>query len=124
MDESVLFSLRLSLQVTIAATVLVVLVGTGMSFILARKSFRGKEILDILLTLPLVLPPTVTGYYLILFMGRNGLFGKHIFHWTGWSIMFTWHAAVLASFVTSGTALLELDRVAARRHDAARRCAT
>jgi ABC-type sulfate transport system permease component len=43
MDESVLFSLRLSLQVAIAATVLVVLVGTGMSFILARKRFRGKE---------------------------------------------------------------------------------
>ena len=102
MDESVLFSLRLSLQVAIGATVLVVLVGTGMSFILARKNFRGKEILDIFLTLPLVLPPTVTGYYLILFMGRNGLLGKYLFHWTGWSIMFTWYAAVLASFIRHG----------------------
>ena len=112
MDESVLFSLRLSLQVAIAATVLVVLVGTGMSFILARKSFRGKEILDILLTLPLVLPPTVTGYYLILFMGRNGLLGNVLFRWTGWSIMFTWYAAVLASFIVALPLMIKTTRAA------------
>jgi molybdate transport system permease protein len=112
MDESVLFSLRLSLQVAIAATVLVVLVGTAMSFILARRSFRGKEILDILLTLPLVLPPTVTGYYLILFMGRNGLLGKYLYHWTGWSIMFTWYAAVLASFIVALPLMIKTTRAA------------
>ena len=112
MDESVLFSLRLSLQVAIAATVLVVLVGTGMSFILARKNFGGKEILDIFLTLPLVLPPTVTGYYLILFMGRNGLVGKYLFHWTGWSIMFTWYAAVLASFFVALPLMIKTMRAA------------
>jgi molybdate transport system permease protein len=112
MDESVLFSLRLSLQVAIAATVLIVLVGTGMSFILARKSFRGKEILDIFLTLPLVLPPTVTGYYLILFMGRNGIVGKYLFHLTGWSIMFTWYAAVLASFIVALPLMIKTTRAA------------
>jgi molybdate transport system permease protein len=112
MDESILVPLRLSLQVAIAATVLVVGIGTLMSFILARKSFRGKEILDILLTLPLVLPPTVTGYYLILFMGRNGLLGKHIFHWTGWSIMFTWYAAVLASFLVALPLMIKTTRAA------------
>jgi molybdate transport system permease protein len=112
MDESTLFSLRLSLQVAMAATVLIVLVGTGMSFLLARKSFRGKEILDILLTLPLVLPPTVTGYYLILFMGRNGLLGRYLYHWTGWSIMFTWYAAVLASFVVALPLMIKTTRAA------------
>jgi molybdate transport system permease protein len=112
MDESVLFSLRLSLQVAIAATVWVILVGTGMSFVLARKSFRGKEILDIVLTLPLVLPPTVTGYYLILFMGRNGLLGKYLYHWTGWSIMFTWYAAVLASFIVALPLMIKTTRAA------------
>jgi molybdate transport system permease protein len=112
MDESVLFSLRLSLQVATAATVLVVLIGTGMAFILARKNFRGKEILDIFLTLPLVLPPTVTGYYLILFMGRNGLVGKYLFHWTGWSIMFTWYAAVLASFIVALPLMIKTTRAA------------
>src|SRR5512137_1316944 len=112
MDGLTLFSLRLSLQVASAATVLVVLIGTLMSFILARKSFKGKEILDILLTLPLVLPPTVTGYYLILFMGRNGLVGKYLFHWTGWSIMFTWYAAVLASFIVALPLMIKTTRAA------------
>jgi molybdate transport system permease protein len=112
MDGSVLFSLRLSLQVATAATILVVLIGTGMSFILARKNFRGKEILDIFLTLPLVLPPTVTGYYLILFMGRNGLVGKYLFHWAGWSIMFTWYAAVLASFIVALPLMIKTTRAA------------
>jgi len=112
MDESVLISLRLSLQVATAATVLVVLIGTGMAYILARKDFRGKEPLDILLTLPLVLPPTVTGYYLILFMGRNGVVGKYLFHWTGWSIMFTWYAAVLASFFVALPLMIKTTRAA------------
>lgn len=112
MDGSILFSLRLSLQVATAATVLVVLIGTWMAFILARKNFKGKELLDIFLTLPLVLPPTVTGYYLILFMGRNGLFGKYLFHWTGWSIMFTWYAAVLASFVVALPLMIKTTRAA------------
>jgi molybdate transport system permease protein len=112
MDGSVLFALRLSLQVAAAATLLVVLIGTLMAFILARKNFRGKEILDIFLTLPLVLPPTVTGYYLILFMGRNGLLGKHLFHWTGWSIMFTWYAAVLASFFVALPLMIKTMRAA------------
>jgi molybdate transport system permease protein len=112
MDESVLFSLRLSLQVATAATVWVVLIGTGMAYVLARKNFRGKEPLDILLTLPLVLPPTVTGYYLILFMGRNGLVGKYLFQWTGWSIMFTWYAAVLASFFVALPLMIKTTRAA------------
>jgi molybdate transport system permease protein len=112
MDGSVLFSLRLSLQVATAATVLIVLIGTGMAYILARKNFRGKEPLDILLTLPLVLPPTVTGYYLILFMGRNGLLGKYLYHWTGWSIMFTWYAAVLASFIVALPLMIKTTRAA------------
>jgi molybdate transport system permease protein len=112
MDGSVLFSLRLSLQVAAVATVLIVLVGTGMAYILASKNFRGREPLDILLTLPLVLPPTVTGYYLILFMGRNGLLGKYLFHWTGWSIMFTWYAAVLASFFVALPLMIKTMRAA------------
>jgi molybdate transport system permease protein len=112
MDGSILFSLRLSLQVATSATVLVVLVGTGMAYVLAKKDFRGKEPLDILLTLPLVLPPTVTGYYLILFMGRNGLVGKYLFHWTGWSIMFTWYAAVLASFIVALPLMIKTTRAA------------
>jgi molybdate transport system permease protein len=94
------------------ATVFVVLVGTGMAYLLARKDFKGKEILDILLTLPLVLPPTVIGYYLIILVGRNGFFGSFVYRWTGWSIMFTWYAAVLASFVVSLPLMIKTTRAA------------
>ncbi len=94
------------------ATFFVVLVGTGVAYLLARKNFKGKEILDILFTLPLVLPPTVTGYYLIILMGRSGLIGGILYRWTGWSVMFTWYAAVLASFVVSLPLMIKTTRAA------------
>jgi molybdate transport system permease protein len=101
MESSLLFSLRLSVQVASVATVFVMITGVSIAYFLAIKGFRGKEFLDVLLTLPFVLPPTVTGYYLIVLFGRNGLIGGPIYEWTGWSIMFTWYAAVLASFVVA-----------------------
>ncbi len=64
------------------------------------------------MTLPLVLPPTVIGYYLIILTGRNGLIGSTIYRWTGWSIMFTWYAAVLASFVVSLPLMIKTTRAA------------
>lgn len=84
----------------------------GVAYLLAMKNFRGKEILDILFTLPLVLPPTVTGYYLIILFGRNGLVGKILYEWSGWSVMFTWYAAVLASFVVALPLMIKATRAA------------
>ena len=66
-------ALWLSLRVSAAATAVVAATGTLLGWLLARGRFRGRELLDALLTLPLVLPPTVTGYYLLLLLGRNGL---------------------------------------------------
>lgn len=86
--------------------------GVFLAYLLARKSFRGKELLDMFLTLPLVLPPTVTGYYLIVLLGRNGWIGGVLYRWTGWSIMFTWYAAVLASFVVAIPLLIKTARAA------------
>ncbi len=101
MEDSVLFSLRLSLQVAAVATAMVSVFGLPIAYLLASRKFRGREMLDILLTLPLVLPPTVTGYYLVELFGRNGLIGSIVERATGWSIMFTWQAAVLAAFTVS-----------------------
>ena len=101
MENDILFPMKLSLQVASVATVFVVLFGTAIAYALARKEFRGRELLDVLFTLPLVLPPTVTGYYLLIVFGRNGLVGKMIYEWTGFTIMFTWYAAALASFVVA-----------------------
>jgi molybdate transport system permease protein len=112
MDDSLIFSLKLSVQVATVATVFVVLVGLSAAYFLARKNFPGKDLLDILLTLPLVLPPTVTGYYLIVLFGRNGLLGQYLYAWTGWSLMFTWYAAVLASFVVALPLMVKTARAA------------
>jgi len=112
MDSAVLFSTRLSLQVALSATLLIVVVGIPLAYLLARKSFPGREVLDIVLTLPLVLPPTVTGYYLIIAFGRNGFVGKYLQAWFDWSIMFTWYAAVLASFVVSLPLMIKTGRAA------------
>ncbi len=84
----------------------------AVAYLLAMKNFRGKELLDILFTLPLVLPPTVTGYYLIILFGRNGFIGRLIYGWTGWSVMFTWYAAVLASFVVALPLMIKTTRAA------------
>lgn len=110
MDSSALFSMRLSLQVAFVATIFVVLIGTCIAYALARKEFRGREMLDVLFTLPLVLPPTVTGYYLIVIFGRNGLIGKMLYDWTGFTIMFTWYAAALASFIVSLPLMIKTTR--------------
>ncbi len=112
MDSTTFFSLRLSLQVAVAATMLMVLCGIPVSYFLARKSFRGRDVIDMVLTLPLVLPPTVTGYYLIVLFGRSGYIGKLLYQWTGWSIMFTWYAATLAAFVVAIPLLIKTARAA------------
>lgn len=112
MDSSTWFSLRLSLQVAFLATALVVFFGVGLAYLLAMKNFRGKEILDMLLTLPLVLPPTVTGFFLIVIFGRNGFLGRPLYALTGWSIMFRWQAAVVASFVVALPLMIKTARAA------------
>ena len=108
------FSLRLSLQVAACATVLTLVVGTGFAYLLARKEFFGKEVLDMVLTLPMILPPVVTGYYLVVLLGRNGFLGRTLTAWTGstFSIMFTWYAAVVAAFVVSVPLMIKTTRAA------------
>ena len=112
LDGSTIFSMRLSLQVAAVATFFVIIAGTAIAYFLARRNFFGRELLDIICTLPLVLPPTVTGYYLIVLMGRNGIIGRYIYELTGWSIMFTWYAAVLASFIVALPLMIKTTRAA------------
>lgn len=105
-------SLKLSLLVVGIATVVVSVVGIAAAFLLAKRNFRGKELLDAVLTLPLVLPPTVTGYYLIVLLGRRGLLGRFIYDLTGWSITFTWQAAVMAATVMALPLMVKAARAA------------
>ena len=94
-------SFKLSLLVVTFATAIIGAVGLAAAFLLAKYEFRGKELLDAVLTMPLVLPPTVTGYYLIVLLGRRGIVGGYIYDLTGWTFAFTWQGAVVAAVVVS-----------------------
>ncbi len=100
--------LWLSLQVTAVATALMVAAGLPLAWLLARRRFRGATLLETLLMLPLVLPPTVVGYYLLLALGR----GSPIVTWFGWRILFTWGAAAIASAVVGLPLLVQAARAA------------
>jgi molybdate transport system permease protein len=105
-------ALQLSLLVAALATALAGASGTAAGWLLARRRFPGREWLDALFHLPLVLPPTVTGYYLIVLLGRRGLFGGPLHEATGWSIPFTWVACVLAAWVMAFPLMARAARVA------------
>ena len=94
-------ALKLSLLVVGVTTVIVGVIGLALAYLLAKRDFRGKELLDAVLTMPLVLPPTVTGYYLIVLLGRRGIIGSYVYDLTGWTFAFTWQGAVVAAVVVS-----------------------
>ncbi|NTW28197.1 MAG: molybdate ABC transporter permease subunit [Coriobacteriia bacterium] len=95
--------MRLSFQVALLATLGVAAIGIPLAYQLATKEFRGKGFLETFLMLPMVLPPVVTGYYLLLLIGRAGVLGKVTKALTGTAVglTFTWQAAVLASFAVA-----------------------
>lgn len=105
-------SFQLSLLVVLIATIVVAIVGLALAYLLAKSTFRGKELLDALLTVPLVLPPTVTGYYLIVLLGRRGFIGSYIYDISGWSFAFTWQGAVVAAVVVSLPLMIKASRAA------------
>jgi molybdate transport system permease protein len=97
MNEIDWFPLALSLRVALIATLIVVVTGVGLGWLLARRRFWGRELLDSLITLPLVLPPTVLGYYLLVLLGRTSPAGRAIEAVTGSPLVFTWQGAVVAA---------------------------
>jgi molybdate transport system permease protein len=109
---------KLSLLVVSLATLLIGVVGTACGFVLAKRQFRAKELCDALLTLPMVLPPTVTGYYLILLLGRRGLLGRYLYSLTGWTLAFTWEGAVVAASVMALPIMVKSARAALESVDA------
>ncbi len=110
--EAILTAARLSLLVSVTATALIALVGLALAYILARRDFRGKHLLDALISVPLVLPPTVVGYYLVILFGREGWIGAPLYRLTGWSFVFTWQGAALAAFVVALPLMVRVSRAA------------
>ena len=95
------FPLYLTVQVSLCATVLVVLLGTPLAWTLARKQFWGKHLVDALVMQPMVIPPTVLGYYLLVLFGRNSWLGHFLEHYLGVQLVFNWKGAVIAATVAS-----------------------
>jgi molybdate transport system permease protein len=93
--------LLLTLKVAGLATLGALVLGVLAAWILTRWNFFGRDFLDAVFTLPLVLPPTVLGYYLIVLVGRRGVLGKWLYEQFGISLMFTWQGAVLAATIVA-----------------------
>jgi molybdate transport system permease protein len=104
------FPLWLSLRVATIATFLVLSIGTFIAYLLSHKNFWGKNLLDTLITLPLVLPPTVLGYYLLVLMGRESPAGRVYEKIFGQPLVFTWEAAVAAAFLHSAPLFIKAAR--------------
>src|SRR5512143_2440677 len=99
-DVSDLSPLALSLLVSSAATLLVLPAGTAIAWWLAySRPFPGKILIETFLTLPLVLPPTVVGYGLLVLVGRRSAFGVWLSETAGIRLIFTWQGAAIAAAV-------------------------
>jgi molybdate transport system permease protein len=94
-------ALALTLKVAGCATALNLLLGVGVGFLLARKRFAGRDVLDALLTLPMVMPPTVLGYYLLVLLGRRGVLGGWMQSTLHIDLIFTWQGAVIAATIVA-----------------------
>ncbi|MER2000112.1 MAG: molybdate ABC transporter permease subunit, partial [Lysinibacillus sp.] len=93
--------IKLSLTVTITAGTIVIIVGTFFGYLFAKKRFKGKVILETMFMLPLVLPPSVIGFLLIIIFGNQSIVGEFLKAVFGHSIIFTWYAAVIAATVVA-----------------------
>ncbi|OGQ52655.1 MAG: molybdenum ABC transporter permease subunit [Deltaproteobacteria bacterium RIFCSPLOWO2_02_FULL_53_8] len=98
MDLSPLY---LTIKVSFVATVITVAAGSVVSWVLARKTFLGKGALNALVMQPLVIPPTVLGYYLLVTLGMGSWFGRFLSSTLGIELVFTWKGAVIAAVISS-----------------------
>ena len=112
MDAAGWEALRLSLLVGVSATLLGVPLATWIAWLLARGQFRGKGLLNALVHLPLVLPPVVTGYLLLLTFGRTGPVGAFLENTFGLVLAFRWTGAALAALVMAFPLMVRAIRLA------------
>ncbi|KGX85124.1 molybdate ABC transporter permease subunit [Pontibacillus litoralis] len=101
MNTSFWSPIYLSLTVSFVATVAVFILGTMLALVLSRVTFKGKMIIETIVMLPIVLPPSVIGFMLIVLFGTNSSIGQLITFVFGQSILFTWWAAVIAAGVVA-----------------------
>lgn len=115
--ESVWVALMLSLKIAFWATMINVFFGVSLGYLLARKNLWAKELIDTILTLPMVMPPTVLGYYLLVLIGKNGAIGRWLEQTFDINLIFTWQGAVIAAALVSFPLVFKPARVAFETSD-------
>jgi molybdate transport system permease protein len=105
-------ALWLSAQVALTAVAVSLPAGVALGWLLARRTFWGKSAVETVLNLPLVLPPVVTGYLLLVTFGRNGWLGQYLDGWFGVRLVFDWKGAALASAVIAFPLMVRAIRLA------------
>ena len=110
--EGAWVALALTLKVAGWATFLNLFLGVGIGFAMARWQFPGRDLVDAALTLPMVMPPTVLGYYLLVLLGSQGPLGAWLLQHFGIRLIFTWQAAVIAATVVSFPLVFKAARAA------------
>ena len=105
-------ALALTLKVAGWATAINLLLGVAVGYALSRWHFRGRDLIDAVLTLPMVLPPTVLGYYLLVLLGRRGALGQWLQQNLGIELIFTWQGAVIAASVVAFPLVFKAARAA------------
>lgn len=102
----------LSLKVAFIAVVLALPLAVWVAWLLSRKQFWGKNLLNGIVHLPLVLPPVVIGYLLLISMAKRGIIGQYLWEWFNFSFSFSWKGAVLASIVMAFPLMVRSIRLA------------
>ncbi len=105
-------AIYLSLKVSSVAVLFSLPLGILMAWVLVRCHFPGKTLLDSIIHLPLVLPPVVVGYLLLVSMGKRGFIGEWLYDWFGFSFTFSWRGAALASAVVAFPLMVRAIRLA------------
>lgn len=105
-------ALALTLKVAGWATAINLVLGVGVGYALSRWRFPGRDVLDAMLTLPMVMPPTVLGYYLLVVIGSQGVVGAWLLQNFGIRLIFTWQAAVIAATIVAFPLVFKAARAA------------
>jgi molybdate transport system permease protein len=110
--DSAWIALALTLKVAAWATALNLVFGVGIGYAMARWRFPGRDVVDAALTLPMVMPPTVLGYYLLTVIGSHGPIGSWLLQTFGIRLIFTWQAAVIAAMIVAFPLVFKAARAA------------
>src|SRR5699024_9485021 len=117
MEDFDLFPLWLSLKTASISTVVVFLVGVFLAYVISRRTFFGKSVVEAIFLLPLLLPPTVVGFALLYLFGKSGLIGKLLIDWVDMQIVFTLYGALIALIVVSFPLMYHSASAAFKQYD-------